>query len=109
MHKFYDRPAFLGENPYLNNTPVLGGIAKEQSTDPAKTGAHYQYTYKGVLVDPYRIFRIYGITDPAIQHAVKKLLRLGRDKESTPTQDVLEAISSLKRFVAMEEEDASVE
>ena len=108
MIKFYERPVFLGQHPYLNDTTVPGDLAKEQTTDPtdpAVTGAHYNYYYNGVKVDLYRIFRLYGITDPALQHAIKKLFRLGRDGESTAVQDVQEAISSLRRFIEMEEED----
>lgn len=111
MFKFYERPAFLGQHPYLNDTPVLGDAAKEQAADPTDfkvTGAHYQYFYKGVKFDPYRVCLVYGIDHPALQQALKKILRLGRDGESTAVQDVQEAISSLRRFIEMEEEDAQV-
>lgn len=98
--KFYERPTYLGPNPYLtNDTPVLGEAAQQQtgdSTDPKVTGKHYQYEYKGTVLDPYHILAMYGVYHPAIQHAIKKLLRRGSDGEATIHQEVRESISSLK-------------
>lgn len=60
----------------------------------------------GVKVDVYRVLRLFGITDPAIQHAVKKLLRCGRGYKDKST-DIKEAIASLNRYLEMEREDAA--
>lgn len=60
----------------------------------------------GVKVDVYRVLRLFGITDPAIQHAVKKLLRCGRGHKDAAT-DIEEAIQSLRRYQEMNREDAS--
>jgi len=57
----------------------------------------------GAPADFYAIARAYDITDPAIAHALKKLLRCGRSHKSQG-QDVLEAIASLQRWVQMEDE-----
>lgn len=128
MFAFYTpgyRPSFLGEHPTLKQedykivgefvfdasdmdkdlylTPVLGALAKEQSTNPEYTGKHYQYTYKGIKIDPYTILVLYRVSHPAVQHAIKKLLRLGRDGEATVQQEVREAISSLKRAIEMKD------
>lgn len=68
--------------------------------------SYHNAQFKGAKIDPYRIFRIYGVTDPAIQHAVKKLLRFGRGNGGKGgRQDVEEAIASLNRWIEMEEED----
>lgn len=66
---------------------------------------HYSFEYKGVRMDPYRIFKIYGITDPAQQHAIKKLLRAGQSTKSLK-QDIAETILTLNRWLDMMEEDA---
>ena len=63
----------------------------------------YQIRIGGVIVDPYRIAREYDL-DPIIAQAVKKLLRCGR-KHKTPAQDVREAITTLERWEAMNDED----
>jgi hypothetical protein len=66
---------------------------------------HYQFVYKGIKLDPYRIMQVYGITNPAQQHAIKKLLRAGRSVKTTE-QDIDEVILSLQRWKEMIREDA---
>lgn len=70
--------------------------------------SHY---YKNVEhlkdIDAYRVLERFGVTDPAIQHAVKKLLVAGgRGAGKDQFQDVQEAIDSLKRFTEMYHENA---
>lgn len=65
----------------------------------------YRIKIGGVIADPYRIARAYGL-DPVIAQAVKKLLRCGR-KHKSLAADVREAITTLERWEAMEEEDKS--
>lgn len=72
-----------------------------------KYGKHYSFTYKGVKIDPYRILKIYGITDPAHQHAIKKLLRAGQSVKSLE-QDIEETIVTLQRWKEMLREDVGV-
>lgn len=57
----------------------------------------YAREIKGVTVDFYDIARAFGVTDPAIQHALKKLLRYGCGEKSL-AKDVDEAIYSLERW-----------
>ena len=57
-----------------------------------------------MLLDPYRILDVYGITHPAIQHAVKKLLRAGRSIKGVRA-DVSDARSALDRYIEMLDED----
>lgn len=64
----------------------------------------YNIQYKGVKLDPYRIMLAYGITHPAHQHALKKLLRAGRSHK-TMHEDIEEVIESLKRWQEMIRED----
>lgn len=79
-------------------------IAEDEPQKPASKSI-YNGTWKGVKIDPYRICAVYGITDPAIQHAIKKLLRLGRGTKDAQ-DDVEEAIQSLERWQEMQAEDA---
>jgi len=67
--------------------------------------SYYAFDYKGVRIDPYRILLQYGITHPAHQHALKKLLRAGRSVKSQ-LQDIDEVISSLERWKQMIVEDS---
>lgn len=57
-------------------------------------------------VDVYRVLKLFGVTDPSIAHAAKKLLVAGgRGAGKDITQDVQEAIDSLQRFLEMQRED----
>lgn len=56
-------------------------------------------------LDIYRILSLYNVTNPCLQHAIKKLLCAGKRGVKNQTQDINEAILSLKRFVEMQGED----
>ena len=58
---------------------------------------HYDMHYRGVKIDPYRLFLIYQITNPAQQHAIKKLLRAGTSVKPL-VQDIDETIATLNRW-----------
>lgn len=59
-------------------------------------------------IDVYRVIRLFGVTDPALAHAVKKLLVAGgRGAGKSQEQDVKEAIVSCKRFLEMNVEDVT--
>jgi len=69
--------------------------------------AHY---YKNVAhlseVDVYRVLELFEVTDPCIQHALKKLLVTGgRAGGKDRSSDVREAIYSLERWQEMRTED----
>jgi hypothetical protein len=63
----------------------------------------YQVTIGGVVADPYRIARAYGL-DATLGQALKKLLRCGRKHKDRAT-DVRECITTLERWEQMEAED----
>lgn len=67
--------------------------------DAPKTNDHYYVDVSGLeKIDFYVIARLYGITDPNIQHAIKKLLALGkRSGGKTEAQDIQDCIASLQR------------
>lgn len=59
------------------------------------------------MIDVYRVSTLFGVTDPCIQHAIKKLLVPGgRGAGKDIERDVQEAIDSLERWKAMRKEDA---
>lgn len=66
---------------------------------------HYARPYKGATIDAYRVCRLFSITDPAVQHAVKKLLRFGEGRHRSRAVDIAEAIQSLTRWQEMQAED----
>lgn len=68
-------------------------------------GSHYRFSYKGVSLDPYRVFLVWGITDPALQHAIKKLGMAGQRGAKGFRRDLIEAKASIDRRLQMLEED----
>lgn len=57
-------------------------------------------------LDVYRVLSLYGVVDPCVQHAIKKLLVTGnRAGGKTAAQDVQDAIDSLRRWQDMQAED----
>lgn len=70
---------------------------------------HYKKPVAGLqFVDVYRVLAFFGVTDPCIQHAVKKLLVAGGRGAKDISQDVQEAIDTLQRWQEMRAEDAAV-
>jgi hypothetical protein len=59
-------------------------------------------------LDVYRVIGLFKVTDPCIQHAVKKLLVAGgRGAGKDFDKDIQEAIDSLQRLQEMRNEDAA--
>lgn len=59
-------------------------------------------------IDVYRVLDIFNVTDPCLQHAVKKLLVAGgRGAGKDINRDVREAIDSLERWFEMQEENSA--
>ena len=59
-------------------------------------------------VDVYRVLEIFQVTNPAIQHAVKKLLCTGIRGGKDFDQDLAESIQALTRLQEMRREEAAV-
>lgn len=57
-------------------------------------------------VDVYRVLKLFNVTDPCLQHAIKKLLVAGgRNAVKNVECDIREAIDSLNRALEMSAED----
>lgn len=57
-------------------------------------------------IDVYRVLKLFNVTDPCLQHAIKKLLVAGgRGAGKDIMVDVKEARDSLTRFKQMWDED----
>lgn len=72
--------------------------------------SHY---YKNVThlktIDVYRVLQLFEVTDPCIQHAIKKLLVAGgRGAGKDTERDYREAVDSINRALQMRSEDENV-
>lgn len=74
----------------------------------AKNLHYYKDVSKLHTIDIYRVLHLFGVTDPCLQHAVKKLLVTGgRSGGKDAAKDVREAIYSLQRWEEMRAEDGT--
>ena len=56
-------------------------------------------------IDVYRIIDLYGITDPCLQHALKKILVAGGRGHKDQNRDVQDVIDSCTRWQEMQNEN----
>ncbi len=67
---------------------------------------HYFKPTPFEVIDVYRVLLLFGVSDPCLQHAIKKLLVAGgRGGGKDISKDIAEAIVSLHRWQEMREED----
>ena len=59
-------------------------------------------------LDVYRVISIFGVSDPCIQHALKKLLCSGVRGHKDQSKDIQDVIDTLERWKDMREEDDKI-
>lgn len=64
----------------------------------------YHKRIRTETVDVYDVLRAYGVTCPAVAHAVKKLLMPGLRGGKDKLQDLQEARQSIDRAIELEQE-----
>src|SRR6056297_96055 len=64
----------------------------------------YQVNIKGSPCDVYDVLKAFDVRNPAIQHAIKKLLMPGKRGHKDKIQDLLEAKKSIVRAINLENE-----
>ena len=62
----------------------------------------YQRQINGATLDVYDVLQAWGVTNPAIQHAIKKLLQPGQRGHKDLLQDLQEAHESIVRAIELE-------
>ncbi len=75
---------------------VLDGAAKED-----KPKNKYHRDLKGVTVDVYDVLKAFEVTDPALQHLIKKALCAGLRGHKNKDQDLQDILDSAKRAVEL--------
>jgi hypothetical protein len=69
---------------------------------------HYYRPFPFRDIDFYRLALVYSITDPCVQHVIKKLLALGRRGAKDDAHDVQDCIDTLERWKEMRAEEAAI-
>jgi hypothetical protein len=110
--------AGLWEDCWWENNDLGSDIVKYRVTNPKLVDfSQKKYICGGMInpyykeypydtIDIYRVLQIYEVTDPCIQHAVKKLLCAGKRGYKEVEKDVEEAIMSLQRWGEMRREES---
>ena len=62
----------------------------------------YHRTIKGVQLDVYDVLKAWNVSNPATQHAIKKLLQPGQRGHKDTLQDLNEAQQSIARAIELE-------
>ena len=72
--------------------------AKQQAITPSK----YTKTIHGVSVDVYDVLQAWGVSNPALQHLIKKALQCGKRGHKDNEQDLQDIIDSAIRAKELE-------
>lgn len=68
--------------------------------------SHYKKNVAGLeFIDVYRVLALFGVTDPCMQHALKKVICAGQRGAKGTDRDIQEAIDTLQRWQEMRAED----
>lgn len=70
-----------------------------------KHSHYFKDVSKLQTIDVYRVLALFEVTDPCLQHAVKKLLVAGGRGAKDVMKDVQEAMDTLQRWQEMRGED----
>ena len=73
----------------------------------AKLESKYSRRIGKEVIDVYDVLMAFNVTNPATQHAIKKLLMPGTRGHKDTLTDLKEAYQSIARAIELESEDAS--
>ena len=73
-----------------------------QKRTKTKKPNKYQRECKKRVIDVYDVLTMFNVTNPATQHAIKKLLMPGQRGAKDTIQDLKEALFSIERAIELE-------
>lgn len=89
--------------------PAQTGDVVQKFVEAKTLAEQYPHYHKDVhhlkSIDVYRVLLLWDVTDPCLQHAIKKLLAAGQRGAKDVRKDVREAMVSCQRFLEMRVED----
>jgi len=87
------------------NQKLKDAFKKAEDMGFDKPTNKYKVLCKGVEIDVYDVLMAYSVTNPADQHAIKKMLMPGKRGVKDANQDRREAIQSLERAIELAQSD----
>lgn len=94
---------FITKNQWQAERQRLGLDAAEQPAQSTKPNK-YQRQIKGVTLDVYDILQAWQVTNPALQHLIKKALQPGYRGHKDLMTDLNDILASAKRAIELEQE-----
>ena len=83
---------------YFENNFIFIFTPNEEEDKPKNK---YHRDLKGVTVDVYDVLKAFEVTDPALQHLIKKALCAGLRGHKNKDQDLQDILDSAKRAVEL--------
>lgn len=80
---------------------------KPIQTSDKKHKHYYKYVGNLEYIDVYSVLKLYEVTDPCIQHALKKLLVAGARGYKDIERDIQDIIDTLERWKELSEENSA--
>lgn len=71
--------------------------------DVAAVNPKYNRPCKGVTIDVYDVLQAFSVTNPALQHLVKKALAVGQRGHKDKMEDLHDILASAQRAIELEE------
>ena len=81
---------------YPEDTAVDPRVRDQPEATPLVV-TKYNRACKGITIDVYDVLKVFNVTCPAMQHAIKKMLCTGIRGHKGFSQDADEAIASINR------------
>ena len=91
------------QNSLIERHDVSSRVEQLRSVEEARKHSHYFKDVSGVdQIDVYAVLRLFEVTDPCLQHIVKKALCAGKRGAKDWAKDVQEIADTAQRLIELE-------
>jgi len=92
------------QNSLIERQEVSNRVEQLRSVEAARKHSHYFKDVSGVdQIDVYAVLRLFEVTDPCLQHIVKKALCAGKRGAKDWAKDVQEIADTAQRLIELEQ------
>lgn len=90
--------SYMAEDEHWVKVIIEEGVTTEQPETPARN-KYMREIAPGVWVDVYDVLYAFDVTDPCLQHLIKKALATGLRGHKDEREDLVDIVDSAKRAV----------
>lgn len=103
-HNLLERPKKTITQAVIERQDVSKRVEQLRSIEEARKHSHYFKDVSGVdRIDVYAVLRLFEVTDPCLQHIVKKALCAGKRGAKDWAKDVQEIADTANRLIELEQ------